>query len=196
MKPEQFIETLKNIKYFNSQKDIMFYCLDSSNNDGLNLEFGVFEGNTINLSSERCKDKMFYGFDSFEGLPEDWRSGFSKGAFNLDGNMPKVNKNVTLIKGLFSDTLNNFLSNKQDKVSFIHIDCDLYSSTKFVLENLKNRFCVNTIILFDEFYNYPGWENGEFKAWQELIKENENIKFEYIGFNIKQEQVALRITNV
>jgi hypothetical protein len=180
-------------KYF-SQQEIMFDCLAQAPENGLNLEFGVFEGRTINLCSKKYPDREFYGFDSFEGLPEDWRDGFSKGFFSLRGRLPAVNPNVSLIKGLFSDTLENFLEERGgDPVSFIHVDCDLYSSTKYILETLKHRIAVGgTIILFDEFYNYPGWENGEYKAWCEFA-ENNNIGYDYIGYNVNHEQVALKI---
>ena len=77
------------------------------------LEFGVASGKTINYISKFTNDTV-YGFDSFEGLPEKWRNGFDKGCFNRNGNLPKVNKNVTLIKGWFDETLPNFIENKVD----------------------------------------------------------------------------------
>ena len=70
------------------------------------LEFGVASGNTINYISKFTNEKV-YGFDSFEGLPEKWRDGFDKGAFNRGGYLPKVNDNVELIKGWFNETLLN-----------------------------------------------------------------------------------------
>lgn len=191
-----FINDFKNIKKFENQQQIMLNCLDQSTIEGLNLEFGVYQAQTINVCSNYHKNKIFYGFDSFEGLPEDWRTGFLKGHFNLGGNLPKVNSNVVLIKGLFSDTLRPFLESKQEKISFLHIDCDLYSSTKCILQEIKNYISKGTIILFDEFYNYPGWENCEYKAWEEFASLNKDIKFEYIGVNINHEQVALRIIDV
>ena len=101
------------------------------------LEFGVASGKTINYISNFTNDKV-YGFDSFEGLPEKWRDGFDKSTFNRNGNLPKVNSNVKLIKGWFNDTLLNFIQKQNKKVSFIHMDADLYSSTKYVLDILKN----------------------------------------------------------
>jgi len=178
-------------QYFH-QQELMLECLSRSLTIGLNLEFGVWTGNTINLCSEKYPNRLFYGFDSFEGLPEDWREGFPKGYFSLDGNFPRVNSNVKLIKGLFSDTLDDFLKENREQISFLHIDCDLYSSTKYVLEKLKDRLRAGSIILFDEFYNYPGWEDGEYKAWQEFVNLY-NIKYDYIGYNINHEQVALII---
>mgnify|MGYP000400761291 CR=1 FL=1 len=100
------------------------------------LEFGVASGNTINYISKFTNDKV-YGFDSFEGLPEKWRDSFDKGAFNRNGDLPKVNSNVELIKGWFDETLPNFIKNHNKKVSFIHMDADLYSSTKCILNEHK-----------------------------------------------------------
>ena len=97
--------------------------------DTLWLEFGVFQGRTINYISSFTNDKV-YGFDCFNGLPEKWIDGFEKGTFDLNGQLPRVKENVILIKGLFQDTLTTFLNSMNKKVSFVHIDCDLYSSTK------------------------------------------------------------------
>jgi len=95
------------------------------------LEFGVASGKTINYISKFTNDKV-YGFDSFEGLPEKWRNGYDKRAFNRNGNLPRVNNNVELIKGWFNETLVNFIQTHNKKVSFIHMDADLYSSTIYI----------------------------------------------------------------
>ena len=47
----------------------------------------------------------WYGFDSFEGLPEAWTLGAKAGAFSIGGNLPPVRGNVRLTKGFFEDTL-------------------------------------------------------------------------------------------
>ena len=112
------------------------------------LEFGVASGNTINYISKFTNDKV-YGFDSFEGLPEKWRDGFDKGAFNKNGYLPQVNSNVELIKGWFNETLLNFINTHDKKVSFIHMDADLYSSTKYIFDILKDYIDTDCIIVFD-----------------------------------------------
>ena len=149
------------------------------------LEFGVFSGNTINYISNFTKDKV-YGFDSFEGLPEKWRDGFDRGVFSRNGNMPEVNSNVELIKGWFNKTLLDFIQKHNKKVSFIHMDADLYSSTKYILDVLKNYIDKDCIIVFDELVNYPGFDGdkGELKALYEFIREND-IDYEWIGMNGK-----------
>ena len=147
------------------------------------LEFGTASGRTINYISQFTNDKV-YGFDSFEGLPEKWRDGFDKGAFSNNGNLPYVNTNVELIKGWFNETLVNFIQTHNKKVSFIHMDADLYSSTKYVLDILKEHIDEQCIIIFDELVNYPGFDGntGELKAFYEFITEN-NVDYEWIGMN-------------
>lgn len=161
--------------------------------DKLFLEFGVFEGQSINFCSSLIPEAKFYGFDSFEGLPET--SGvWVKGEFDVKEKLPKVNKNVSLIKGYFNETLPKFLEEHKEKASFIHIDCDLYSSTKTVFDNIYDRIVPNTVIQFDEYYNYPGWRNHEFKAFQEFCKKY-SVKYEYIGISSAY-QVAVVIKSI
>jgi len=151
------------------------------------LEFGVYNGDSINYFSNKKKNITWYGFDSFYGLQEDWKGGlFGKNTFNRNGEPPKVNKNVVLIKGWFKDTFPVFLKKNKKKISFIHIDCDTYESTKDVLDNIKfDRLINNSIILFDEYMGYTNWKNNEFKAWQEYVKKN-NVNYKYIAFGNRQ----------
>jgi hypothetical protein len=151
--------------------------------DTLWMEFGVASGKTINYISKFTNNKV-YGFDSFEGLPEKWRDGFDKGAFNREGVLPEVNSNVELIKGWFNETLINFIEKHNKKVSFIHIDADLYSSTIYILNTLKNYMDTDCVIVFDELVNYPGFDGdtGELKAFYEFITEN-NVDYTWIGMN-------------
>jgi len=150
------------------------------------LEFGTFNGNTINYISKFTQDKV-YGFDSFEGLPEKWRDGFPKGSFGRSGSLPKVNSNVELVKGWFDKTLENFLSHNREEISFLHLDADLYSSTKYVLDTLTKRDQISEgcIIVFDELVNFKGFynESSELRALSEWLFENPNINYEWIGVN-------------
>jgi hypothetical protein len=135
--------------------------------------------------------KYLYGFDSFEGLPEHWRTGFSDGKFKLK-RLPKVRRNVELIKGWFNDTLPDFLKKHNEPISFLHIDCDLYSSTRTVFEYCKDRIVSGTVIVFDDYFNYPGWENGEHKAFMEFIDAT-GLHYKYIGYNCHHTQLAVVI---
>jgi hypothetical protein len=172
--------------------------------DTLWLEFGVASGTTINFISKFTKDQV-YGFDSFEGLPEKWRDGFEKGVFNRNGNFPEVNDNVVLINGWFNETLPPFIKSQNKKVSFIHMDADLYSSTKCIFDNVKDYIDTDCVIVFDELVNYPGFdgEKGELKAFYEFITENK-VDYEWIGMDgtptgmlgQRHERVALIIHSI
>ena len=156
------------------------------------MEFGVFQGHSIQIISEKFFDRNVVGFDSFEGLPENWRPGFAKGSFDCKGQLPLVRTNVTLIKGWFNKTIPNWLKNNKNNISFVHIDCDLYSSTKTILSLLVGRISSGTVIVFDEFFNYPGWQDGEFKAFMEWVKDN-GVNYDYIALMPSDERVAIKI---
>jgi len=184
---EYAIKNFRNCLRFYIRSQLWDYAishiLKTDNKEQLHLEFGTWKGESINYFSSRLTKVKFYGFDSFEGLKEDW-SGHSlaKGNFDLKGKTPKVNENVTLIKGWFDTSLPLFLEQNDNKIKFLHIDCDTYESTKIVLDLLKGRIISGTFILFDEYIGYPSWNVGEYKAFQELITET-NLKYEYIGFS-------------
>lgn len=72
----------------------------------------------------------------------------------------------------------------------MHIDCDLYNSTKTIFDNLAPRIKSGTIIVFDEYFNYPNWQQHEYKAFQEFVEDN-NIKYEYIAIGYGQAAVKI-----
>lgn len=187
----EFVENnMAQTKSFIDNFSLLTHSIDLARNDGLFLEFGVFKGTTINFIASLTKNTV-YGFDSFQGLPENWRDEFEKGTFKVE-KVPKVKNNVKLIEGWFEDTLPSFVNSNVKNCAFIHIDCDLYSSTKTVFKYLNKKITKDTVIVFDEFFNYPGWKGGEYKAFVEFI-ENNNLEFEYIGYCRYHEQVAIKI---
>jgi hypothetical protein len=153
------------------------------------LEFGVKSGTSINFFAKHFNTTI-YGFDSFEGLPTNWFGwNLRKGFYSQDGKLPKVASNVKLVKGLIGDTLPQFLASHQEKISFIHIDTDLYEPAKAVLKQCKDRFLNGSIILFDELISYTGWKIHEFRALKEELSEDE---YEFIAFS-NYKQAAIRI---
>lgn len=157
---------------------------------GINLEFGVYSGLTISQLATARPELQFHGFDSFEGLPEDWDMGgknVKKEAFDRKGEMPEVPDNVTLHKGWFSDTLPPFLDANSGNISYLHVDCDIYSSTVDIFENCNTRIVPGTIIRFDELacwryvfgeaspstkanrVVYSTWKEHEWKALNEWL---------------------------
>lgn len=126
------------------------------------------------------------GFDCFTGLPEDWRPGFRRGMF---ATTPVLDvPGTTVVPGLFEETLPGY--DWPDELSLVHIDCDLYSSTVTVLESIGPALKKGTIVVFDEFFNYPGCEAHEELAWREFVART-GIKWDVIGHG--REQWAVRI---
>ncbi len=146
---------------------------------GLFMEFGVWKGAWLRQMAE-IRDVPFYGFDSFEGLPEPW--SFSQaGHFDLGGSEPELPGNVTLVKGLFSESLPPFLDEHAEPVAFVHIDCDLYTSTQTVLDFLAPRLVAGSQLVLDDFMYMPGWQRQEHRAFFEFI-EKYRWRFEYTGY--------------
>ena len=162
--------------------------------EGHYLEFGVFTGGTMRFIAPRIGGRKIHGFDSFEGLPDAW-GGFNLGerAFDVGGKLPRVPSNVELHRGWFNDSLPPWLASNPGPVAFVHVDCDLYSSTKTIFDLLGDRFIPGTVILFDEYFNYPNWEKHEFKAFQELVTQR-GIKYTYLGY--ARQQVLVRIDSI
>ena len=156
------------------------------------IEFGVFSGTSINFFSNNLNKKI-YGFDSFEGLKEDWvGTSVTKGTFDLKKEIPKLENNVVPIAGWIQDTLPLFLKEKNPKINFVHMDVDTYESSKFILEKIKPHLVKGAIILFDELYNFEGWDVGEYKALTEVFNENE---YKFISFSTDTAQAAIKILN-
>lgn len=177
---------------FTEPLETLRHALAAAPSDGLALEFGVYQGTTIReIRAHRAGPVV--GFDSFEGLPEAWRPGYPAGFFG-DIDVPEI-EGVDLVVGWFESTLPAFLAEHSEPVAFAHIDCDLYSSTVTVLAHLAPRLRVGSIVLFDEYLNHPSWQQGEVRAWAEFVAST-GITYEYLGYTIDHEQVAVRITGL
>ncbi len=124
------------------------------------LEFGVAMGNSLRsmLSRFTHYEARFYGFDSFDGLPEKWQPlptvDWPKGAFGSQGSGPDLDDfRVTLVKGWFQNTLPAFLSSGYvggPRTHLVHYDADLYSSTLFILTTLWHHL-PDYYFMMDEF---------------------------------------------
>jgi len=144
-------------------------------------------------------EQHIWGFDSFDGLPEPWtRTDITapQGTFrvNVEGWMPPVLHNVTLVKGMFHETLPQFKKQvlKSIPIAFLHVDCDIYASTKEIFDQLAENVVSGTIIVFDEFYNYPEAELHEFRAFQEFL-ERTGKRPVYLAYNQYFEQAVVQI---
>ena len=193
---------------FDADADILrFACEQASTtfSDGFCLEVGVCTGTSINFISALLPKKIIYGFDSFTGLPEDWVRPdvtFKAGIFGLKSKFLDqdvvpifVLRNVKLFKGWFINVLPQFKKEimKDSPISFLHIDCDIYQSTKDVFDSIGGNIVPGTIILFDEIYNYAGFEVHELKAFLEFLA-IKKLGCEFIAYNSMHQQAVVRIT--
>lgn len=163
-----------NIERFRDRFDMYRFLNREVVNNGsiCYLEFGVWEGESLAgwAAINTNPNSRFYGFDSFQGLPEDlltFGRPVPKNRFDLKGNLPTFEDNrITLVKGWFQHTLHSFLTNKAlNSRLIIHNDSDLYSSTIYVLITLDKHIKRGDVILFDEFTS----PLNEFRAWQEYL---------------------------
>jgi len=174
---------------------VLQYGLSNIKIDGDILEFGVMDGNSITFIANKLKNKTIHGFDSFEGLPEDWTGhGLTKNALSRKGKLPKIPKNVILHRGLFADEILEYLKTTGNIIAFLHVDCDIYSSTKTIFDLLGERIVVGTRIVFDEYMNYNKWQEHEFKAFQEFIQKS-SLDYKYLAFGGKGNVCVEIVTN-
>ncbi|HSZ33872.1 MAG TPA: class I SAM-dependent methyltransferase [Puia sp.] len=146
----------------------------------LYMEFGVASGSSFFwwMKKNTNPESAFRGFDTFEGLPEDW-GGFKKGAMAFD--QKEVNdERAEFIRGIFQTSLHPFIESNKDllqkKSKIIHLDADLFSSTIFVLSQLYPYLKKGDIIFFDEF----NVANHEFLAFK-IFTESFYVKLAPIG---------------
>ena len=177
--------TLEQFKVLESKRDQVDEL------EGEVLDLGVFEGRSTRHLARIFPDKTIHGFDSFEGLPEDW-SYVLKGTFgDLEGEMPNLPDNVLLYKGWFDDTLPAWAeSHSNSRITLLRVDCDIYSSTRTIFETLGHLLSPGSWILFDELIGYPGWQGHEYKAFREFLVTSE-LEAEYVAYGLTYVLVRL-----
>ena len=139
--------------------------------DGMVAEFGVYKGTSLTQIAKFFPDRTVHGFDSFVGLPDSW-GGTSKGAgaFDIGAKPPELSvTNVEFHVGWFDDTVPVFAKEHSGPFAFAHLDADLYSSTKTVFDTIGDWFVPGTIVVFDEYFGYHGWQRHEHKAFHEFL---------------------------
>ena len=156
--------------------------------DGLCCEFGVYAGRTLIPFANKLAPRKLYGFDSFEGLPEEWCKVAPKGAFKTDPAAIELPANAELVIGLFQDTLESFLAHHGQPVAFCHFDADLYSSTKYVLDTIRPWLAKGAIVIFDEIIGDVPCHEHEARAFAEWVTEN-GIDFQVIGMRHRKEAI-------
>ena len=146
---------------------IQKHLLESAKHITINghwCEFGVREGRSLKWLIDEYPQQVIHAFDSWQGLPEDWNHGTGKVA-DMSCDAPTVPGHIQLHKGWFKDTLPVWKQKHKGPIAFLHMDADIYSSTKEVLTALNEQIVTGTVITFDEFCNFR--LSGKMSKWQE-----------------------------
>jgi hypothetical protein len=161
------------------------------------LEFGVYKGYIIGLWAEMNTNaaSRFVGFDSFEGLPADWKGGEwgSKGSFATGGQIPSVGDDrVSFQKGWFAQTLPVFMRTfTPEHLLVVHLDADMYLSTILPLVHLGPLMKPGTLLIFDEFAH----RSDEFRAWQDFRRIFPLLRFRGIAQANQFSQVCFEVVD-
>ncbi len=154
-------------------------------------EYGVWRGTAFKYLIKTFKKG--FGFDTFTGLPENWHKE-KAGTYSSEGNIPKI-EGGEFIVGKFEESLPNFFSKDRPLASLINFDADLYSSTICALNYSKVIIDEHTILVFDEFFTNPTWEEDEYKALIEFCELN-GFGYEVIAVSFSSKQVAVKILGI
>lgn len=173
------------------------YCSTASTLDGLLLEFGVsMSAETMDILSQHLESvwqrerntsalPRIYGFDSFKGLPREWR-GHKQGTFGSQHGqlLPAVRDNVHLVIGWFNETVKPFLQGvtagaraagaRVPTISLVHLDADLYESTRLVMELLLPFLTEGSVLIMDDLLNIAEQTEASY------VKENWDALFEIL----------------
>lgn len=151
------------------------------------LEFGVHEGASLRSWANLLEhpDSRLHGFDSFEGLPEDWNHANPQGTFSTERALPEIaDDRVSLFVGWFKDTLPDYSLPPCGQL-ILHFDADLYSSTIIALRHLRPHIVAGTILLFDEFCD----RDHELRAFKEFMAES-GMRFRLLAAEATLARVA------
>lgn len=175
-------------RLFGDAFDVLRYALAQAPHGGVAAEFGVSFGNSIRFIAS-LTDRKVYGFDSFEGLPEAWEKE-PEGMYTTRGVLPEVPENVELRAGWFKDTLPAFAAEVPEPLVFANVDCDLYSSTREVLDTLGHLLPAGAILCFDEYIGYETWQQDEHRAFQEYVVRT-GRHYRYLAFSFMSKQAVV-----
>jgi hypothetical protein len=174
-----------------ARKELWKYSLSWIEDHSLSwCEFGVGEGETLDwFASQKPRGNRLHAFDSFEGIPEPWLS-YPAGHWSSRPYTPN-RPDVVVVQGRFEQSLTPEVVGSIGRIGLLHIDCDLYASTKTVFDRVGGLISPGTVIIFDELYNYFGWEAHEAKAFLEFVVA-EKVEIEYLA-RTPSCQVSVRV---
>lgn len=173
-----------------------FKALTFNKIDGDYVEFGSHGGRTFRLAFDEIQsrgiDRHMWAFDSFQGLPKpvspkDQHPVWQQGAMSTHEEQfheicqsHGIGKNqYSVISGFYDETLANMQHHKgPTNIALAYIDCDMYSSTKSVMEYLRPCLKHGMIIAFDDYFCWSNTHvSGERAAFLEFEADESQWRF-------------------
>lgn len=140
------------------------------------LDFGVASGrSTLQIADglSPLENRKVVGFDAFLGIRDAWsKAGRPPGSMSRGGSIPPAlqeHPRVDLVVGWVEDTLDQFLASNPGEIAFVHMDMDVYPPTTYTLERIKSRLSSGSVIVFDDFFGFVGWQHHSFRAFNEVF---------------------------
>ena len=163
--------------------------------NGMVLDFGVASGrSTLQIADglSPLENRKVVGFDAFLGIRDAWsKVGRPPGSMSRGGSIPPAlqeHPRVDLVVGWVEDTLDHFLSSNPGEIAFVHMDMDVYPPTRYTLERIKSRLAPGSVVVFDDFFGFVGWQHHSVRAFNEVLAPDE----EWVSIGISSSQVAFR----
>jgi len=172
-----------------------FDAMESILHDGDAYQFGVLDGESLGWLQGIMEDNFFWGFDSFEGLPDEdekvpnlnaWSQGKFRNTMSLEelSNIYGGPERVKLIRGFYNESLqttardlSQLVGREMKPAVYVDIDCDLYISTVQALDWMFRNKIIRkgTIIGYDDWWVMPCASlqstRGDFSSYEDF-KEN------------------------
>jgi hypothetical protein len=166
-------DELKTVQYFaGASREVLWSIGSPLAPTQTWAEFGVGSGNSARrLAKLLADDGTFYLFDSWQGIPEPWKLGDNLTEPAGKWKYPKMRTNddrFVFVDGWYEDTLPFEFP---EQIGLLHIDCDVYSSTKTVLQAVTPYLGPGTVFIFDELWGYQYYADHEYKALKEWQSE-------------------------
>jgi tetratricopeptide (TPR) repeat protein len=179
-------------RYFATRRETLLHALAAATGTGPIVEFGVRFGVSTRILASATTE-VVHAFDSFLGLPEAW-NGRSESTFSTAGEIPSLPANVQVYAGWFKDTLPPVAATLSSP-RFIHIDSDLYSSAKLILDVLGPTLRPGCVMVFDEYFGNERWREDEYRAFHEAAHQFQ-WRYEYIAMSWITGQAAIRLLEI
>jgi hypothetical protein len=193
LKQTMLASCLKVAKKYGNRWQLLDAALAAAKVNGWVAEFGVLKGKSLREIAKRIRPAIIHGFDSFDGLQEVW-AGKPVGALKLRESVKariEFPPNAEMHVGTVQETVPPFVAKQTQPARLLHIDTDTYLPAKSILADCNEKIVPGTVIIFDEYWNYKGWEEHEARAFCEwLMRENRNA----VPIGICKWRLAVKVT--